>query len=242
MDGVRPYGILLKKVIQNAGCNLTGVWTCDDKHRNIQDAGTYFISQFTKKVFWFGRQDKASWSFANVGYGIINENDHKLTIQWGDLPLGRNRYFGKLILEISSDYQTMIKTDGSDKIFAGTNFRRISNEYLGKFEVDTNMKWPITNDDINGCWKGDDGTKYVISTSQSQIYWLAIDKINRRSHVAVGTTNGTTINVNWADIISGQNRFHGEIECLKESSNVIFVKNSIGSQFLTKNLTKMSSS
>ncbi|CAF1196502.1 unnamed protein product [Didymodactylos carnosus] len=111
MDGVRPYGILLKKVVQDMRCNLTGVWTCDDEERHVQDAGTYYISQFDDKVFWFGRQHKASWNFANVSYGIINEHVNKLTMQWGDLPLATNRYFGKLILEISSDYQILTKKE-----------------------------------------------------------------------------------------------------------------------------------
>ncbi|CAF4669734.1 unnamed protein product, partial [Didymodactylos carnosus] len=106
--------------IESTACNLTGVWICDDNDHNVQDAGTYFISQYGQKVFWFGRQNKARWNFANVGYGTIN-NDHELTIQWGDLPLAHDKYFGELKLKISSDYQSMIKTYDSNKIFWGTN-------------------------------------------------------------------------------------------------------------------------
>ncbi|CAF3447386.1 unnamed protein product, partial [Rotaria sp. Silwood2] len=180
----RLYGILLKQVIQNDTRNLTGVWSCDDKQRNIQDAGTYFVSQFCEKVFWFGRRHKATWDFANVGYGSINENDRKLTLPWGDLPLGCNRYFGKLVLDISADYQTMVKTNGSDNIFAGTHFRKISDKYLGKFETDANMKWETQDNDMSGCWAGNDRTKYALSINDNKIYWLGIDEINRRAHIA----------------------------------------------------------
>ncbi|CAF2574855.1 unnamed protein product [Rotaria sp. Silwood2] len=102
-------------------------------------AGTYCISQYGQKVFWFGQQNKARWNFANVGYGTIN-NDHELTIQWGDLPLAHDKYSGILTLKLSPDYQSMLKTYDSNKIFWGTEFRRISNEYLDKFEIDKNMK------------------------------------------------------------------------------------------------------
>ncbi|CAF2830620.1 unnamed protein product [Rotaria sp. Silwood2] len=201
-------------------------------------AGTYCISQYGQKVFWFGQQNKARWNFANVGYGTIN-NDHELTIQWGDLPLAHDKYSGILILKLSPDYQSMLKTYDSNKIFWGTEFRRISNEYLDKFEIDKNMKWK-TADDMSGCWDGDDGSCYIIGTCQNQIYWLAIDKNNRWSHIGVGTHKNNIINMNWGDLIIGQDRFHGEIECRIISSNKILIIKCIHAQFLTKELTKRS--
>ncbi|CAF3627380.1 unnamed protein product [Rotaria socialis] len=240
MDGVRPYGVLLKKVNQNAEPNLTGVWICDDNEHNVQDAGTYFVSQFGEKVFWFGRQYKAPWNFANVSYGTLSRNDRKLSILWGDLPLGHNRLFGRLILEISPDYQMMVKGNGSDKIFGGTHFRRVPNQHLDKFEVDANMKWSTTTNDMSGCWKGNDGTKYAIGTCQNQIYWLGIDETNKRSHIGVGTISGNIITVNWGDIMSAQERFHGEIECQLQSPSKIIVVNCICGPFFTKELTKIS--
>ncbi|CAF4619588.1 unnamed protein product [Rotaria sp. Silwood1] len=76
----------IELVIEGTACNLSGVWTCDDNELNVKDAGTYCISHYRQKVFWFERQSKARWNFANVCCGTIN-NDYELTIQWGDLPL-----------------------------------------------------------------------------------------------------------------------------------------------------------
>ncbi|CAF3548296.1 unnamed protein product [Rotaria socialis] len=242
MDGVRPYGVLLKKCIPVDPCNLTGVWTCDDVQHNVKDAGTYFIGQFDEHVFWFGRKHKASWDFANTSYGTINKNERKLIIQWGDLPLGHCRLSGKLILGISSDYKSMTKLEGSDKIFAGTDFRKTSEEYVGKFEIDTSMKWATADNEMSGCWKGDDGTRYIIATFQNKIYWLAIDEAIRRSHVGVGTVNGSILTIKWGDIISDQERFHGEIECRIESPDRIIIVKCICGQFSTKELTQVRSS
>ncbi|CAF2041130.1 unnamed protein product [Rotaria magnacalcarata] len=227
MDGVRPYGILLKKCISVDPCNLTGVWTCDDAQHNVKDAGTYFIGQFDEHVFC---------------YGTINKNERKLIIQWGDLPLGHCRLSGKLILGISSDYKSMTKLEGSDKIFAGTDFRKTSEEYVGKFEIDTSMKWATADNEMGGCWKGDDGARYIIATFQNQIYWLAIDEAIRRSHVGVGTVNGSILTIKWGDIISDQERFHGEIECRIESPDRIIIVKCICGQFSTKELTQIRSS
>jgi len=48
----------------------------------------------------------------------------------------------------------MLKTYDSSKIFWGTNFRRISNQYLDTFEIDKNTKWTKAND-MSGCWEVD---------------------------------------------------------------------------------------
>jgi hypothetical protein len=226
----------IEAMIESTVYNLFGVWTCDDNVHNVQDAGTYFISQYGQKVFWFGRQNKAGWNFANVGYGTIN-NDDELTIQWGDLPIASDKYSGVLKLKISSDYQNMLKTYDSNKVFWGTNFRRISNQYLDTFEIDKNTKWAKTND-MSGCWEGDDGSYYIIGTCNNQIFWLAMDKNNKWSHVGVGTYNNNIINMNWGDLIFGQDRFHGEIECKILSSNKISITKCFHGQFLTKELTK----
>ncbi|CAF1153173.1 unnamed protein product [Adineta steineri] len=228
----------IELIIESTACNLFGVWTCDDSEHNVQDAGTYFISQYGQKVFWFGRQHKSHWNFANIGYGSIN-NDHELIIQWGDLPIAHDRYSGELKLKISSDYQSMIKTYDSNKIFYGTNFRRISNEYLDTFQIDKNIKWAKV-DDMSGCWEGDDGSTYIIGTCKNQIYWLAVDKNNSWSHVGVGTYNADIIKINWGDLIIGQDRLHGEIECKIISNNKISIVKRIHGQFLTKELTKKS--
>jgi hypothetical protein len=91
---------------------------------------------------------------------------------------------------------------------------------------------------MSGCWEGDDGSCYIIGTCNNQIYWLAIDKNNRWSHIGVGTYNNDIININWGDLIIGQDRLHGELECKIISSNKISIIKCIHGQFLTKELTK----
>ncbi|CAF1682610.1 unnamed protein product, partial [Didymodactylos carnosus] len=95
----------------------------------------------------------------------------------------------------------MIKTYDSNKIFWGTNFRRISNQYLDQFEIDKSMRWKTARDNMSGYWEGNDGSCYIISTDKNQIYWLAIDKNNRWSHIGAGTYNNNIIRINWGDLI-----------------------------------------
>ena len=76
----------------------------------------------------------------------------------------------------------MTKTYDSNNVFWGTDFRRISNEYLDTFEIDKGMKWQNTSS-LNGCWEGDDKSIYIIGTHNNQINWLGIDKNNKWSHV-----------------------------------------------------------
>ncbi|CAF3979114.1 unnamed protein product, partial [Rotaria sp. Silwood1] len=123
-------------------------------------------------------QHKARWNFANVDFGAINSSD-ELIIQWSDLPIARDKYSGQLELEISSNHQTITKPYDSNKILWGTHFRRISNKYLDKFEINKKMKWVTSENDLSGCWNGDDGSDYFIGTCRNEIYWLEIDRDNR---------------------------------------------------------------
>ncbi|CAF2083163.1 unnamed protein product [Rotaria magnacalcarata] len=143
-------------VIESVACNLTGLWTCDDKEHTVQDVGTYFISH------------------------TINSND-ELIIEWGNLPIARDKYSGQLKLQISSNYQTMTKTYDSNKVFCGTNFHRISNEYLDKFEIDKKTKWVTSDSELSGCWNGDDDSEYFIGICRNEIYWLGTNRNSRRS-------------------------------------------------------------
>ncbi|CAF3198741.1 unnamed protein product [Rotaria socialis] len=111
---------------------------------------------------------------------MINSND-ELIIEWGNLPIAPEKYSGQLKLEISSNYQTMTKTYDSNKIFCGTNFHRISNEYLDKFEINKKTKWVTSDSELSGCWNGDDDSAYFIGICRNEIYWLGTNRNKRRS-------------------------------------------------------------
>ncbi|CAF3538219.1 unnamed protein product [Rotaria sp. Silwood1] len=78
---------------QNA-IDLSGTWKCDD-------GGLYYIRQLGNVMWWFGTQQVAARcqpKFSNVLHGIIDSS--VINAQWCDVPLGRHRLSGSIILEI----------------------------------------------------------------------------------------------------------------------------------------------
>jgi hypothetical protein len=85
--GITVLGISFTAYAQD----LTGVWQAND-------GGTYYIHQRDDEVWWYGehRPDNPAWSNVARGEYIGNQ----LHLDWVDVPKGRTRSSGKLILEI----------------------------------------------------------------------------------------------------------------------------------------------
>ncbi len=75
--------------------DLTGRWSVDDR-------GIYYIYHLGSLVIWYGEQNyvngKPVWS--NVGFGTKTGNT--ITLEWADVPKGRNNGNGVLTLNIDS--------------------------------------------------------------------------------------------------------------------------------------------
>ncbi len=98
----------------NSG-DLTAKWTSNN-------GGVYYINQIGDKVIWFGEQDyrvgKPVW--ANVGVG--KRTGDTITLDWADVPKGRNGGKGSITLKVSSaDKITLTTSSGG---FGGTVWTR----------------------------------------------------------------------------------------------------------------------
>lgn len=67
--------------------------------------------------------------------------------------------------------------------------------------------------DLSGVWDGDDDGKYYIVQIGSDVYWYGeINPVNPKwSNVAVGTINGDTLSLTWADVPKGTVKQNGKL-------------------------------
>eukprot|EP00486_Rosalina_sp_Unknown_P000779 CAMPEP_0201564888 /NCGR_PEP_ID=MMETSP0190_2-20130828/3575_1 /ASSEMBLY_ACC=CAM_ASM_000263 /TAXON_ID=37353 /ORGANISM="Rosalina sp." /LENGTH=202 /DNA_ID=CAMNT_0047981679 /DNA_START=723 /DNA_END=1328 /DNA_ORIENTATION=- len=195
--------------------NLSGIWVNNDTEHDVASAGIYFVAQYGSNVFWFGKRDKATWDFANVGHGVItsgsNDDDEKqkdnkddvLCIKWADLPIAHDKYCGELKLKISNDYQSMNKIHDSNGVFWGNEWKKKSNIFLDEFTLDIdNIKWKGDDESgLSGVWRGNYGGIYIISTMKvgdvTQIAWIGYCQ-GQWAHIAFGVVeNNKRIKVTW---------------------------------------------
>ncbi|TPN81213.1 hypothetical protein [Aquimarina algicola] len=111
LPGERPQGFGTKDNIND----LTGKWKANDR-------GTYYIRQIGDRVVWFGEQDYTSgrpvWS--NVAFGTRVEDT--ITLEWADVPKGRNGGSGQLTLTVDDANQlSRIRVSGG---FGGSRWKR----------------------------------------------------------------------------------------------------------------------
>ena len=245
---------IIKLIIEATCYNLSGIWVNNDTDHGVANAGSYFVAQYGKNVFWFGKRDKASWDFANVGHGVIrsgshnNINDEKdndekdnyngnkndvLSIKWADLPIAHDKYCGELKLKISNDYQSMKKIYDSNGIFWGNEWKKKSNIFLDDFKLDIDdIKWK-GNDKcgLSGVWKGNYGGIYIISAMKvkngTQIAWIGYCPRGQWAHIAFGTVeDNKRIKVTWGDLLIGMDRYNGTLECMIDSNKQIIMTDS----------------
>lgn len=103
---VASPGVLLHR-------DLTGTWRGDD-------GGTYVIRQVGQEIWWFGRSRDGGTSWANVFHGKLHQG--KIVGEWADVPMGKARNSGKLVLELQNprEFKAIRKTGG----FGGNVWRR----------------------------------------------------------------------------------------------------------------------
>ena len=86
--------------------NLSGAWNCDD-------GGVYFIRQVGNELWWYGQSSGGGRAWSNVFHGVIRGD--QVAGRWADVPKGRNREYGEMVLLISD-------ANRLDRISGGQNF------------------------------------------------------------------------------------------------------------------------
>ncbi len=81
--------------------DLTGVWTCDD-------GGSYYLRQFGNEIWWYGEQSPTNPAWSNIAHGTTVGNT--ITLNWTDVPKGRNMNHGQMLLEVTGDGKIVAKT------------------------------------------------------------------------------------------------------------------------------------
>lgn len=86
--------------------NLSGAWNCND-------GGVYFIRQVGNELWWYGQSSGGGRAWSNVFHGVIRGD--QIAGRWADVPKGRNREYGEMVLLISD-------ANRLDRISGGQNF------------------------------------------------------------------------------------------------------------------------
>ncbi len=91
-----------------------------------------------------------------------------LSLEFGDLPIARDRYTGGIQLQIANDYSSFENIYDSNKIFGGTKWTKKSVLFLGSFPTSLPQYW---NDGmLTGFWNCDDGGKYYVSQFGKSVF------------------------------------------------------------------------
>jgi cathepsin L len=94
--------------------NLSGKWKGNDQ-------GNYFLTQVGSTLFWLGMSPNSGASWTNVFHGTVS--GMSISGQWADVPLGANRNYGTLGIQIVNfnQLQRTAVTGG----FGGSQWSRI---------------------------------------------------------------------------------------------------------------------
>ncbi|KAA1242863.1 hypothetical protein [Aquimarina sp. RZ0] len=94
LPGVRPQGFGTRNNIND----LTAKW-------KASDGGSYYLRQLGNRIVWFGEQNYQSGLpvWANVAFGT--RSGDTITLDWVDVPKGRNGGSGKLSLKVDNANQ-----------------------------------------------------------------------------------------------------------------------------------------
>ncbi len=82
--------------------------------------GTYYIRQINNQISWYGEAaDGKTW--CNTAWGTISGNT--ITLTWADLPKCGNKNNGTLVLILSADKKTIVRTSETGG-FGGTKWTK----------------------------------------------------------------------------------------------------------------------
>jgi microsomal dipeptidase-like Zn-dependent dipeptidase len=191
---------------------LSGYYEADD-------GGAYYIRQIGTKFYWFGEDPDGS--YANVLLGTVNGN--KITARWWDVPKGKAKGLGEIVLEIRDGGLTLVKLSSTAPF--GVKVLKIAvpkPDFVNGLPVVKGLPPEARSrpagfsggeQNLTGAWQGDDAaTYYVRELPGGDVVWVAENNFyggpggNPRpafTHVFVGKKINKLIVGDWADVPKG---------------------------------------
>jgi hypothetical protein len=96
--------------------NLTGTWSC-------KDGLTYEFTQVSNTVYTAGNNNSAGGS-KNVGFGVIDEKNQLVTLQWADTP-NSNGFGNKGVLLMDASVEGKLTKVGGSPEFGIGDFTQV---------------------------------------------------------------------------------------------------------------------
>ena len=93
---------------------ISGIWNCND-------GGKYYVRIDGNDCYWFGESDDDGASWVNIFIGKIE--GVQIKGMWFDLPKGKNRGKGDLVLDIAPDMKAFNFVDGTGG-FSGRQWKK----------------------------------------------------------------------------------------------------------------------
>jgi microsomal dipeptidase-like Zn-dependent dipeptidase len=196
-----------------AAKELFGYYTGDE-------GGIYYIRQIGTKVYWFGEDPDGS--YANVLLGTVNGN--KITARWWDVPKGKAKGLGEIVIEIRDAGDTLVKLS-STAPFGVKSLKKtvMHQEIVGGIPVLKGMPPEARSrpagfsggeQNLTGAWQGDDAaTYYVRELPGGDVVWVAENNLYGGpggyaqpafTHVFVGKKINKLIVGDWVDVPKGK--------------------------------------
>jgi microsomal dipeptidase-like Zn-dependent dipeptidase len=196
-----------------AAKEMAGFYTSDD-------GGAYYIRQIGNKVYWFG--EDLDGSYANVLLGTINGN--KINARWWDVPKGKAKGLGEMVIEIRDAGDTLVKLSSTTP-FAAKVFKKtvVHNEIVNGLPVLKGMAPEVRSRpagfsggeaNLTGAWQGDDAaTYYVRELPGGDVVWVAENNFYGGpggyaqpafTHVFIGKKINKLIVGDWVDVPKGK--------------------------------------
>lgn len=180
------------------------------------DGGAYFIRQIGNKIYWFGEDPKGG--FANVMAGTVSGN--KITASFWDVPKGKTKGAGEIVLEIQSGGASIAKVSSSVP-FGATSFKKQTPHMEGLlpkgFPPEMRSRpegFSGGESNLTGAWLTDDlSTYYIREMPNGDVVWFAENNSwggpggyaqPAYARVFVGKRINGLITGNWVDLPKGK--------------------------------------
>lgn len=192
--------------------DLTGYYSCND-------GGHYYIRQSGSTVFWFGEHPGGGW--ANVFRGRLTGST--LRGQYYDVPKGAAKGQGALTLTVSNAGRDLRLQSGS---FGGSTWSKttlpatLPGVRAAGFEATGNAQ------NLDGRWTCNDGGNYYVRQLGNTVVWFGEGGLNGSgkpafANVGVGTRNGNSVTLDWADVAKCRMQGRGTLTLSVSGSDII---------------------
>jgi hypothetical protein len=151
--------VLMLAGFGQAVADLSGVW-------NGNDGGTYYLNQVGERLFWYGESGARNPNWSNVFVGRVNAD--RVRGEWADVPKGRARNEGRLVLRVEAGGAVLVAIDKSGG-FGGSRWVRAGHGGGGPLPPGGVVREDCVNFDpdraevrlVNGSWKIVDGSHWL---------------------------------------------------------------------------------